>query len=97
MPGEDKAVEGPPKVSTAEEMVDYSPAEERKEESNIKDTTISDDLKPEVDPGLKPNNISNLINNASQSTKVRQLFSSFLLYQLNFVKRLMLHKCCIPA
>ncbi|KAL3526089.1 hypothetical protein ACH5RR_014461 [Cinchona calisaya] len=67
---ENNVVEEFSQDSTTEEMVDYKPAEERKEEWNIKDTKIGDDSKPEVDPGVNVNNKSNIINNASQSTKL---------------------------
>ena len=87
---EGKVVEGPPKVSTAEQTITDSPGEEEKEERNLNVTTISDKLKPELDPG----EISPTIDNASQITKVKQqnsLFHFSLLYQLN-ITMLMLHK-----
>ncbi|XP_071906418.1 uncharacterized protein [Coffea arabica] len=64
----DKVVKEPPQVSTAEDKVNYSPEEERKEETNVKYTKSSDDLQSEVEPGLIVN-VSDVINDASQNTK----------------------------
>ena len=42
------------------------------EEENVKDTTTADDLQPEVDPGVRANEIFDTKDNASESTKVNK-------------------------
>lgn len=69
MPSRDQVVEVPCQSSIAEDVVNYSTAEEGKEERNAIDTT-EDGLKPEVDAEVKVDEISGTTTNTSQSTKV---------------------------
>lgn len=69
MPQQDKVVEGPLRVSTAEQTTNHSPGQEEKEERNINVTTISDELKPELDPG----ETSPIIDNAEVGKEQRNV------------------------
>lgn len=66
MSSEDQVVEGPMQASI---IVNYCTAEERKEKGNGIDTN-EDDLKPEVDPEGKADEVSATTSNASQSKKL---------------------------
>lgn len=74
MQGEEKVVEGPTQISNTEELVEYNPAIERKEERNVNDKKNPDELKP----GVMVHEISKGIYNINKSTKVRQNNCSFL-------------------
>lgn len=70
MPSKDEVVEGPPQVPTAEGLQNFSPAEEGKEESSVKDTAAKDDLKTEVYPKVQVDEISETTNNTKSFPSV---------------------------
>ena len=63
MPQQDKV------VTTAEQTTNQSPGQEEKEERNLNVTTISDELKPEIDPG----EISPTVDNAEVGKEKRNV------------------------
>ena len=70
MPSEDEIVERPPQVPTPEELVSYSPDEEGKTETNVKETTNRDYLNPEADHKMEEDEISESTNSTSKTTEV---------------------------
>ncbi|KAL3526090.1 hypothetical protein ACH5RR_014462 [Cinchona calisaya] len=79
-PTKDEGVEEPCQVSTAQEIVNYNPAAEDRER-NVKDTEIEKDVHPESVPRIKPDEISEAINNVSVSTMVKEQIQ----YQVSFL------------
>lgn len=71
----DKVAEQPFQVSTAKERVNDIPGE-GKEERNVTDAAIQDELQPEVAPGINPDDVSRTMMNASGSIKVKKVKST---------------------
>lgn len=65
-------MEGPCQVSTAEELVNFSPAEEEKEESSVMDVSIQDEVTPEAAPEIKLDETLENLKNESESTEVEE-------------------------
>lgn len=65
----DKGGEGSWQI--AEQLENYIPAEEGKEERDVKDKTAADELKPEIHTGEKVDIILNVTNHSSDSIEVK--------------------------
>lgn len=68
---EDKVIEGPDRVSAAEEIVNHHLTDER-EKKNVEDAKTVYEIKLKVDSGVTADAISETTHYASESTKVNK-------------------------